>query len=276
VVFVVEYHLYRIKFIKPAQIRLFAEELSPADMFAKALAEKPAITIKRDNVWHVGNIEHFGEWTGAFAIGRTTKTTVERYDDESGNFIEEKDDSGPYTYVLFDRAIGLLGIAKKTKVAPDVQAIARKIRGLFESTRIVQDSGIDVRVDIIPDPDDFIAHIRSAYAIKRFRASFTGPNPVDADELFQKPLSVYCQKLKGDHGTVDVTGSSLDAESIEAVAKSTAATGNSASAKIQSGRGKKTVTVKLAGDAVRVPVDPDTSREVVLADLQQAYHRVRE
>lgn len=120
-----EYHLYRIKFIKPAQKKLFPPELSAAEIFADALTEKPAMELRQNNIWHIGNIEFFDEMTGVFAIGRTTKTTVEKFDNESGDFIEELDDSGPYTRVVFDRSIGLLGIAKKTKVAPETTAIAK-------------------------------------------------------------------------------------------------------------------------------------------------------
>lgn len=271
----VEYHLYRVKFIKPRQLRLFPSEMSASDLFADALKEKPSIALKRENVWHIGNIEYFSDMTGSFAIGRTTKTTVERYDDESGNFKEELDDSGPYTYVLFDRSIGLIGIAKKSKVAPDVPAIARKVKALLESSFVVKNSGVEVKVSLIPDPEDFILKIRHAYSIKKFRAYFTGPNPADADEIFQKPLSVYCKELNGDHGSVEVVGNSLNEETVEAVAKSTAATGNSASAKIQPKKDKKIIAIHLGGDAVRVPVDLDISRVQALAELQEAYYGVR-
>jgi len=127
-----EYHLYRVKFIKPAQRKLFPPELSASEIFSDALAEKPAMELRQNNVWHIGNIDYFDDMTGVFAIWRTTKTNVEKYDNDTGDFIEEVDDSGPYTFVIFDRSIGLLGIAKKTKVAAKTTAIARRIKGLFE------------------------------------------------------------------------------------------------------------------------------------------------
>jgi hypothetical protein len=250
-------------------------DLSPSTLLKSCINEKPEISLKKDNVWHVGNIDYFDDMTGSFAVGRTTTTTVERFDSQTGNFIELLDDSGPYTSVIFDCNIGLLGIAKKTKVAPDVESIARKIIKLFENTIIIRTHRTEVRVDLIPDPESFIQKLRSAYSIKRFKASFTGPNPIDADEIFQKPLSVYCQKLNGDHGRVEVIGEQLNEENIEAVAKSTAATGNTASAKIQPQRKKKFITIKLKGDAVIVPVDPETPKQEILKELQEAYYRVR-
>ncbi|OQK17161.1 hypothetical protein AU255_04475 [Methyloprofundus sedimenti] len=242
---VVEYYLYLAKFIKSTQSDLFLPNISTSQLFIKTLNEKPEIELKQDHIWHIGNIEYFDEMTGVFAVGRTTKTTVERFDPETGNFVDLIDDSGPYTHVLFDCTIGLLGIAKKTKVAPDVRSIARKITKLFENTNIIKEHGIEVRVDMIPDPDGFIKKLQSAYSIKRFKASFTGPNPVDADELFQKPLSVYCKEINGDYGNVEVVGEYLNEDNIEAVAKSTAATGNTASARIQPNQQKNIPILNL-------------------------------
>ncbi|QSA96922.1 hypothetical protein [Methylococcus sp. EFPC2] len=272
---VIEYYLHRAKFIKSTQGDLFLPNISSSLLFKITLDEKPEITLKQDNVWHIGNIEYFDEMTGSFAVGRTTKTTVERFDAKTGNFIDLIDDSGPYTNVLFDCSIGLLGIAKKTKLAPDVESIARKITKLFESGDTVKEHGVEVRIDIIPDPDGFIKKLRSAYSIKRFKASFSGPNPIDADEVFQKPISVYCKEVNGQYGTVEVVGEQLNEENIVAVAKSTAATGNTASAKIQPSHDKEYTIIKLKGDAVRITVDTEKPKSEALKEMQEAYYRVR-
>ena len=254
---------------------LFNSDISPSELFLKALQEKPSIELRQNNVWHIGNIEYFDDVSGSFAIGRTTKTTVEKYDDETGNFIETEDDSGPYTFILFDRSIGLLGIAKKSNVAPNVEAIARKVEKIFSYCKAVKEYGFDVKVRFIPDPETFLQKIKSAYAIKRFRAFFTGPNPFDADELFQKPLSVYCQKVGADQGSVEVHGEGLNDETVIAVAKSTASSGNSATASIQTEKGKKPVPISLKGDAVKVVVDPVLPKRSALSEVREAYQEVR-
>lgn len=271
----IEYHLYRIKFIKPSQLQLFGDDISASDIFLKALKEKPSVELRLNNVWHIGNIECFDDMTGCFAIGRTTKTTVEKYDNETGNFIETEDDSGPYTFVLFDRSIGLLGIAKKSKVAPDVPAIARKIKNILLNCKTIKEYGVDVKVSFIPDPESFLQKIKTAYSIKRFKAFFTGPNPVDADELFQKPLSVYCQKVGAEKGSVEVQGEGLNEETVAAVSKSTASSGNVATARIQKRKGKKTISISLKGDAVKVTVDSKITKRSALAEVKEAYLEVR-
>ncbi|MBF4339166.1 hypothetical protein EAY42_29205, partial [Vibrio anguillarum] len=111
-------------------------------------------------------------------------------------------------------------------------------RGLFEKSETVINTGAEVKVNFIPDPQGFIQKIRGAYAIKSFKATFTGPNPVDADELFQKPLSVYAQQIGAQTGALEVKGEALNEEVVESVAKSTAATANTASARIIPEEGK--------------------------------------
>lgn len=271
-----EYHLYRIKFIKPSQRKLFPPELAPSEIFLEALLEKPTIELRRDNVWNIWNIHlEDDKLTGVFAIGRTTKTAVEKFDTMTKDFLVKIDEASPYTIVAFDRSIGLLGIAKKTKVAADTNAIAIRIQRLFDSTQTVKDQAVEVKVDLIPDTKSFIDKIKNAYAIKQFSAHFTGPNPTDADELFQKPLSVYCQKLAGENGVVEVVGNSLDSEVIEAVTKSTAATGNTASAKVQMKSGTKPIKIFLKGDVKKVVFNFTDNIKRIIQEIRDAYYEVR-
>lgn len=272
----VEYHLYRTKFIKPAQVDLFREELSAREMLEKGLVEKPSVALRRSNVWHIGNVEYFDDGEGRFAIGRTTLTTVEKFDTRTGNFTELIDDSGPYTFVYFDSKLGLLGIGKKSRVANDVKSIGRKIQKLLSTTSLVQQNKIDVRVEFIRDPEGFLKKIYSAYSIKRFKATFTGPNPVDADELFQRPMSYYCQQMNGDQGNVIVSGDSLNEDAVAAVAKSTAATANDAFALIQQARGERPVTISFKGDAKKVVADQELGKHEILKMIQETYRGVRE
>ena len=271
-----EFHMYRVKFIKSAQFHLFHPDLTPQEMMKQAMAERPSVKIKKGHVWHLGNVEYITNSAGRFAVGRTTKTTVEKFDADTGNFVEHIDDSGPYTFTYFDTNLGLLGICKKAKVAADVKAIARKLQILFSDTIIARRHTVEVRVTHIPDPQDFIQKLHSAYSIKKFKAAFTGPNPIDADELFQKPMAYYCQQLEGEVGNVVVIGSSLNEAAVVAVAKSTAATANTASALIQTKRGSRPVSISLKGDASKVFIEEDTNKTEVLEAIQEAYREIRE
>lgn len=270
-----EYYLYRAKFIKPAQLPLLCSDKSSSELFLGSINDKSEFQSSNGSEWHIGNVEHFSPVTGAFAVGRTTKTTVEKFDKETGNFIDTLDDSGPYTIVVFDCRIGLLGIAKKSKLAPDAHTVARRIKDLLEKSNTALESGVEVRVDFIPDPDDFIQKLRGAYSIRKFKATFTGPNPIDADELFQKPLSVYAQKMGAQKGALEVQGDALNEDVAESIAKSTAATGNTASARIQQSAASKSILIKMKGDAVSIVVDEEASYRDVLSLMQEEYGRVR-
>ncbi|WP_293400610.1 hypothetical protein [Polaromonas sp.] len=133
-----------------------------------------------------------------------------------------------------------------------------------------------MRIDLIPDPESFLQKIHAAYAIKRFRADFTGPNPIDADEIFQKPMSYYCQQLGADKGNVSVVGPSLDEDAVTEVTKSTAATGNKASARIQNTQGGRTIPISLKAQAKTITIPHDAEDEEILRRIQLAYKEVRE
>lgn len=133
-----------------------------------------------------------------------------------------------------------------------------------------------ILVDQIFDPDDFIRKIRSSYAIKQFTAHFTGPNPIDADELFQKPLSVYCQAINGSDGKVVIKGHSLDSSLVADVAKSTAATGNDATARIMENEKEKVKTISLRGNPVKISIDSEKLDDPFIElEILKSYSKVR-
>jgi hypothetical protein len=270
-----EYHLYRAKFIKPAQLSLLSPDMSTADIFHGAILGKPSIVSKGGAEWHIGNIVSSSSLTGSFAVGRSTKKVIEKYDRATGDFIDQLGDAAPYTKVIFDCEIGLLGIAKKTSLAPDAHAVATKIQNLFKRSIVVQECGIDVVVSFIRDPQDFLVKLNSAHSIKRFKATFTGPNPIDADELFQKPLSVYCQKMHAEHGCLDVYGSSIDPVVATLITKSTAATGNTASAKIQLEKDSKITSIALKGIPAVVQINDELGLEEQVSQMKEEYRRIR-
>jgi len=272
----IEYHLYRAKFIKSRQTSMLHDDLTPSQVFAMAIQERPSIMLRKDHIWHIGNVENFDENSGYFAIGRTTKTTIEKFDQESGNFIEESYETSPYTHVVFNSRIGFIGIAQKSKLSPTTKGIAQNIEKLLQQTEIVRRNEINVRIDLIPDPQNFLEMLLSAFVIKKFIAHFTGPNPNDADEYFQKPLSVYCDAIGASYGKVEAVGDNLNKENVVEVSKSTASTGNSASATIQRHQGDGQIRIHLGDNPVkRVYEDESHNKKSVHDDFFVEYERVR-
>ncbi len=272
----IEYSLFRAKFIRPQQSWVFDSNMTAKDLFISALQERPSGELRKGNTWHIGNIENFSGTAGYFAIGRITKSTIEKFDDSTGNFIEEEVEEGPYTHCVFDAQIGLVGIAKKTSLAPTSNSIARRIEDLLFQTKIIKENNIWVEILPIPDPEGFLKALASAYQVSSFTAWFRGPNPFDADEHFQKPLSVYLSSANGEIGKTQIQGTDLNRKVIQDVTRSTAATGNQASARIKKSESQKSTTINLKGDPVKRRYDvEDHQPKKVLDDLTKLYHRVR-
>lgn len=271
----VEYSLFRANFIKSSIPDFFQTNLPPSELLLRAILEKPSGAPKRGYIWHIGNVERFSAVTGQFAVGRTNRSTIEMFDADSGNFLEQEFETSPYTRCVFDAQIGIIGIANKASLVPSVKHLAFRVQELLAHSDVVRDANTYVSVAPIPDPNDFISTLESAYRVLRFTATFHGPNPLDADELFQKPLSVYLSVAEGTKGKAQIQGADLNRTVIQSVARSTAATGNEASATVKREKGQKSTVVHLRGDAAKRRYNQNEKLEVVLSDLQKLYKRVR-
>jgi hypothetical protein len=271
----IEYSLFRASFIKSSQQSLFHSDLSPRDIFLRALQERPSTVARKGYVWHIGNLELFSETSGYFAVGRTTKSTIEKFDPDSGDFVEEELETSPYTHCVFSADLGIIGIALKVSLAPTVKGIANRIKELLATSLTVRATLTSVEIAPIPDPEGFLRALDSAYRVYRFAATFHGPNPFDADEFFQKPLSVYLAAANGEKGKAQIKGDDLNRDVLQSVTRSTAATGNEASATIAREKGQKATTLHLRGDAVKQRFEEEDKPEAVLRDLEELYRRVR-
>jgi hypothetical protein len=272
----IEYSLFRAKFIRSQQTSFLHDDLTPRDIMMKAIAQRPSSELRKGYHWHIGNLRMFSDYSGYFAIGRTTTSTIEKFDEVTGDFVEEELEESPYTHCVFDAKIGFFGIAKKTNLSQTTKGIAGRVAELLSSTEVVVANAITVDIRPIPDPEGFIKALDTAFRVYSFSASFRGPNPFDADEHFQKPLSVYLSAANGNKGKAQISGDDLNRQVLQQVTRSTAATGNEASARIQRQRSQKSITINLKGDPVKRKYDEDYHRpEVVLADLTTLYNQVR-
>lgn len=189
----VEYTLYRVKFVRPRQMLLTGDTQSPQEIFKACVNAKLSGDARRGSRWHIGNVSWFEDSLGYFRVGKTKDGELTLFDETSGDFIEQKAETSEFAHCAFDSTLGVLGIAKNYHLSPTPTTLANVIAKLFAAADVVIANGIDVLIDQIPDPDDFLTIITDAYQVEKFTAAFTGPNPFDADAYFQKPLSVYAQ-----------------------------------------------------------------------------------
>jgi len=274
----IDFYLYRTKFFLPTQANLFSDnDLKREEILPRILKEKPSIELREGHNWHIGNVYHIDDAGGYFAVGRTTKSILEKYDKQSGNFLEEQLETSPYTHVIFDRSIGFVAIAKKTKLAFTVAGIATKLSKLFSAADFIRNNQIGVSLDPISDPYDFINAMQTAYSIRSFEVTFTKSNPFDADEFFQKPMEKYLDAARGEKGKTAISGLDLDSDTLVRMTKSVAATGNDAKASLKVSQNVRYSTKYLKGNPAcfQIP-EEEFTQETALDEARHMYANVRD
>ncbi|MDB9741394.1 hypothetical protein OAB00_00925 [Akkermansiaceae bacterium] len=273
----IEFSLYRIKFIRPIQSDIMHNnDLTPQDFFISALKEKPSYELKAGSVWHIGNLEFYeNDLTGTFAVGRTSKSKQEQYDEQSKDFIDSSTSESPYTTCYFNTDIGFLVIGKKNNLSPKSDIVTNQLVNLLSSTSEIFENDIRVEIEPIPDPEKFINKLKKAHTITSFTATFGGPNPKDSDEYFQRPMSVYLNEANGTSGRTVIQGDNLASEALIDVTKSTAATGNEASAKVKITQNSEFENIHLNGGAVKRRIEESESGRNILKKFHGIYNLIR-
>ena len=113
--------------------------------------------------------------------------------------------------------------------------------------------------------------------------AFSRPNPQDADEYYIKPWQNLLQETDGDKGTARISGNGLNPAPLEELARSSAATGNGAGARVILREGEKPVPRKLGSNPAQVQVDEEEGGPVefkdllrnVLSKIRTYYQRIR-
>lgn len=270
-------YLYRAKFTRSDQAVLGDDNRSPSALMVDAIGQRPSHSYRDGIIWSVANLQTLTATTGVFRLGKQQSTVLERFDEDSRDFVEEEQDQASTTRVYYDAEIGIVGIVRRTALAPTPAALGRRLAGVLQATEDFRVLGVEVNVDTIPDPQGFIDAMNSAYRVTRFAATFGRPNPFDADELFQKPLAVYLDEVDGDTGVTKVVSKDgLDTDVLAAVTRSTAATGNDAKATLRPAPRRPTRNLSLNDNPIMVQVEEDEAEPAeVIAEMRAKYREVR-
>ncbi len=275
----ITFYLYRLKIERSKEPGFFDDTTSsPSEIIRAAIEEKPSKEIRKGNTWHIGNIEQIDNNGLFFAFGRVTKSIVEKFDEESGDFLEEPENQAPYTYVVVDLEYQVCAVAQKSKIAPKVSQIARNLAKLLNETDKVKNNNLKFVMAEISDPHEFLEYVRAAYAIRRFNISFSPPNPWDVEHDFQKPMEKLLGETGGSKGKTTIQGDNLEKDPIEKLAAAAAATGNTASAQMQQEKDQKFVTKKIGGNPTTLTTDEFATSEekkTLLSKIIALYRSVR-
>ena len=273
------FFLFRIKIERGEQPNLFdSQTSSPAQIIEEALKENPFNEVRKNNFWRIGNYSKLEDNAVFFALGKTTKRTVEIFDENARAFRNENSPEAPYTYVLIDLEKQICAIAHKPKLSPNVINIAGNLARLLSETNVAKTRNLSFSIPAIRDPVTFINIIRNAHSIESFTMSFSKPNPWDVNKDFHKPMENFLQATNASAGKTTIKGNGLISKPLEDLAHSAASTGNEVTAKIKHNEKSKLKTVKMDGTQSSVTVDDvqDNYNKIdLLRKVRELYNMIR-
>lgn len=275
-----EFELFRVKVFALDQRSLFAaNQFNPSLALLATINKTPSYEIRKGYTWHIGNVQNIDDFGVYFALGRTTKTTRSLYDEGTRRFVEVAEETAPFTHVLCDTTREVCGIAKQHELAPTAAGIARQFETLLNASVTGDPStGYRFEVSAIRDPADFLEQIRAAFAVTRFMVGFSLPNSFDIEEDI-KAVEEYAKVARARKGALQVTGPDLDKAVIEAVARSSAASGNEVKASIRTSKNARPVQRSIKGNPASLKesgdVTTDQQKRGILSGIRELYGRIR-
>jgi hypothetical protein len=261
------FQLFRIKVETPPQLALTDPHEPKARLIGRAIEERPTLETGWGHKWHLGDLHELGPGGSLyFRIGKTTKTRLGAYDESTGHFVEVEQEDTPYTHVVAELNYQICAIAPNTKVGRNERSIAGRLEAILNLSTPAVELGYQFFVLPVPNPNDFLGEIRSAYAVTRFWFRFRAPNFFDRGE-FEENMEQYLRHVRGDTGKVEVQGDELDRHTIEDTTRSAVAAGEEVSATIQRYEGAEGDTIRIGDTPVVVEqesvADEDERRNLV-------------
>ena len=271
-----DFQLFRVKVYPSSQHKLFEPTLSRPAILREAIKCLPSADFRKGLTWHVGNLTSLDDHGLYFRVGRISKSTIEVYED--GIFLDEEFETAPYTHVIMDVDLSVCAIAKKTKLSPHIRGIARQFGRLLDRSTAADKHTATFEIDPISDPEELISYLGRASSIMKFSVTFKRPNPFDANADFIKPMQSLLSGSGGDKGKTQIEGDDLNAKSLEALARSAAATGDQATALMSLAPDEPRVTKYLKGNPVvinKTQLQDKNEMLQLLTKMRKAYRRVR-
>lgn len=271
--------LFRIKvFPRSREGSLFDRGQSPQQVIRDAVEDRSTSRRNRGTQWHIGNVEPVGEEGLYFRLGRRSRAMLSQIDEETGNFTETVFDNAPYTHGLIEVPLELALVARNSALAQSTEAIANRLQAVLNQSATAGRLHVRFVVGTISNPDQFLSLLAEAYSIQSFTFSVQRRNPIDADEDFVQPFERLVGAANAASGRATIKGHDLAGPPLERIARSAAATGDDAKAKLKVDSESPPVIRTLRGDSASVSVESLDSLEERMNALLKAraeYRRIR-
>lgn len=277
----VTFYLYRLKIEWVDQESRDKNEREPGEIILSAIKEKPSQETGRGQIWRIGNIKEVARKKVFFALGKVTKTTGEFYDESRKDFIAKYLEEAPHTHVAIDLNLQVCAIAQKTKIAPNIRAIARNLSILLNASREVKTNKLTFNLVPIYDPEEFLNSIKNAVRITEFEMTLSQPNPFDEKRQIRDLWEKLARDVNGNRGKISVfprRGKTLKGEGIAKYVQSGISVGDKVKARIQSKPNEKPVLKKMKESQIVITTEEPRNKEQILhifKEIEEAYYRVR-
>jgi hypothetical protein len=134
--------------------------------------------------------------------------------------------------VILDFTIEVIAIARQSELSAKITGIANSLKRLMNMSNFAKQNQVNFEISDISDPTDFITYLNESINIAKFWVTFSKPNAFDVDDFF-KPLQKALEEINGDKGKTILEGDNLYNEPLEELARSAAATGDDAGARLK-------------------------------------------
>lgn len=201
-----KFYVARMSFIPSKYQPLFKEDFEgkPIELAEQLLVSNPEYIPEKKR----GFVSlYFGDFKFdsdgkllAARLGKAKKVKLPKYDKLRKGFLEEKDTSYPYVYMLWDREEQVILIEKKSTVFPKYENVFRSIEGHL--SRLLRKYGLSVSIAPITEKRDFWRHVESYTYIYEVYFKLYMPN------LFgntQKDLKEFLKSIKEAYNATDIS-----------------------------------------------------------------------
>lgn len=260
-------------------MQIFPADLPPETILAQAIEERPSRQMRRGE-WRIGNVHRLDGDGYYFKLGKRQAKLKEQV--REGDFEEEFLEESLSTHVVLDARLEVSAIVSKPELASSPLSLARQLRALVQSSEACKSRAIDVEIDPIKDPANFLNILRSASRIEGFRFVVTRPNMFDTEKLFVKPTEEFVRQASFGEAVIQLKdpkgaeGGSL--ETLEPIIRNAAATGQDVSARVRLTSTGRPILKHLNRNYVTEEIgedDPKEGAEGILARIRRLYESIR-
>jgi len=261
------FYLFRITLHESNQLPLYPDDSPRAEVLKKMLSSHPRVAGWGRKMWEVGNAEAIGDTSLYFRLGRASRRQVPVMD-EIGDFLDEDINIAPYSHCILDLESQLLAMTFNPNLSASISSQGKALHSVLTAKLQEYPQFQSIELRQLPDPREFIAKIKSAFAVSNFWIKVGKPNPFDPESHFVQPLTQLNKAIGSDQAKVALAGKDLDRDVIERIANSASLIGSDGGATLRN-RENKRENIPMKSTMLKFSLDFQTSQDGKIGVLRR-------